>query len=104
MKRSPINPISAKGRARQVAMRALKKQLMDRCGGQCERIIKPIWTTVKVRCPNRAVDAHHILAVSQGGKDELSNLLGLCRADHNFCKDHPAAAMAEGLVKKAGGK
>lgn len=35
-------------------------------------------------CNNTAIEVHHILAKSQGGKDEISNLMALCRN----CHDH----------------
>ena len=31
----------------------------------------------------RAVDVHHQKLKSQGGKDEITNLIGLCRNCHN---------------------
>ena len=34
-------------------------------------------------CGATATDVHHIKYKSRGGKDELSNLMGLCRNCHN---------------------
>ena len=35
-------------------------------------------------CCDIAVDVHHILFKSQGGKDEIDNLIGLCREHHDI--------------------
>ena len=35
------------------------------------------------RCSNIAVDIHHLTFKSQGGKDEISNLMALCRCCHD---------------------
>lgn len=42
-----------------------------------------------------AVDIHHIIFRSQGGKDTIDNLIGLCRACHN--KAHAKEITAEEL-------
>jgi 5-methylcytosine-specific restriction endonuclease McrA len=34
-------------------------------------------------CGSKAVDIHHIKYKSRGGKDEISNLIALCRYCHN---------------------
>lgn len=33
-------------------------------------------------CGKTAVDIHHVVFKSQGGKDEISNLIALCRECH----------------------
>lgn len=38
-------------------------------------------------CNFMAVDIHHIKYKSRGGKDELSNLMALCRNCHNKAHD-----------------
>lgn len=35
-------------------------------------------------CKGQAVDIHHIIFKSQGGKDEINNLIALCRSCHNM--------------------
>jgi len=35
-------------------------------------------------CKSQAVDVHHIIFKSQGGKDEISNLIALCRHCHDL--------------------
>ena len=44
-------------------------------------------------CRTKAVDIHHINYKSRGGKDEIENLVGLCRVCH-------AAAHAERIKPK----
>lgn len=34
-------------------------------------------------CESPAVDIHHIIFRGQGGKDEIENLIGLCRSCHD---------------------
>jgi 5-methylcytosine-specific restriction endonuclease McrA len=34
-------------------------------------------------CQSKAVDVHHIVFKSQGGKDEIKNLMALCRKCHD---------------------
>lgn len=62
--------------------------LKFRSEGQCERL----------GCKNKGVHRHHILARSQGGIYELSNLLYLCFSCHRFAHDHPFVAVQEGLI------
>lgn len=38
-------------------------------------------------CHNLAVDIHHIIYKSRGGKDEIENLIALCRDCHNLAHD-----------------
>lgn len=48
-------------------------------------------------CGCRAVDIHHIKFKSQGGKDEINNLIALCREDHT--KAHNDKEFNESLKK-----
>ena len=34
-------------------------------------------------CSSKSVDIHHIIYKSQGGKDEIDNLIALCRSCHD---------------------
>jgi len=38
-------------------------------------------------CHREAVDVHHIKYKSRGGKDEISNLIGMCRKCHKLAHD-----------------
>ncbi len=46
-------------------------------------------------CDSKAVDIHHLLFKSQGGKDEIENLISLCRECHT--KAHNDAGFNEAL-------
>jgi hypothetical protein len=39
-------------------------------------------------CNNKAVDIHHIVFKSRGGKDEIDNLQALCRECHDKAHSH----------------
>lgn len=41
-----------------------------------------------------ALDAHHVLRRSQGGKDEVANLKAVHRLCHRYIHEHPAEAKA----------
>lgn len=40
-------------------------------------------------CGKRASDVHHLKFRSQGGMDEIENLMGLCRKDHERAHNDP---------------
>jgi len=42
-----------------------------------------------------AVDVHHIRYRSQGGKDDIYNLIGLCRECHNLVHDGKIGNLSE---------
>ena len=63
------------GQRRATALRKLKPLLIARSGNRCE---VPWCRTAK-----KPLDPHHVTKRSQGGKDELSNLVHLCRPHHN---------------------
>ena len=46
--------------------------------GYCEQDFIPC-----EKCGCRAVDVHHVNKRSAGGKDEIDNLIGLCRECHD---------------------
>jgi 5-methylcytosine-specific restriction endonuclease McrA len=39
------------------------------------------------KCHGKAVDIHHIKFKSQGGKDEIDNLIALCRGCHDLAHE-----------------
>lgn len=65
---------------------ARKRELWERCGGQCEHMgdYFDIGTEKfeKLRCPMQADDPHHVIRRSVKRDDRLSNLLALCRWHH----------------------
>ena len=38
-------------------------------------------------CKSQAVEIHHIIKKSQGGKDNVENLIAVCRSCHNKAHD-----------------
>ena len=40
------------------------------------------------QCGALAVDIHHIKFRSQGGSDQIENLIALCRKHHTYAHDH----------------
>jgi 5-methylcytosine-specific restriction endonuclease McrA len=48
--------------------------------------------------PGGALDAHHIVRRSQGGKDVVNNLTSVHRVCHRFIHEHPTAAKARGFL------
>ena len=40
------------------------------------------------QCGKKSVDIHHIIFKSQGGTDEIENLIALCRKCHNMAHDN----------------
>lgn len=75
-------------RAARTIPESVKREVRERSFGRCER----------KGCQRIAVDFHHILARSQGGKHTAVNLKHLCRPDHTLCKDRPNEAIELGLV------
>jgi len=51
------------------------------------------------RC-NKAVDIHHIDYRSQGGGDEISNLIALCRDCHSFAHNNFRTITKRQLLNK----
>lgn len=49
-----------------------------------------------------ATDTHHRRRRSQGGGNEVENLVPACRACHQNLHDHPATAAELGFIERAG--
>lgn len=45
------------------------------------------------------IDPHHVLPRGRGGPDELSNLVALCRAHHDWVHAHPDLSKPLGLLR-----
>lgn len=54
--------------------------------------------------PGGALDCHHRLARSQGGRDTLANLVSLHRICHSAAHANPSEARRRGLIVAAGAK
>lgn len=74
----------------------IRDQLFERCSGYCEKCGQPLGQTWA---------SHHRKLRSQGGKDELANLVAL----HHFCHNtgrnsvhmQPRASYANGLMVRS---
>lgn len=51
-------------------------------------------------CTGRATDRHHLLPSGQGGGDEASNTVDICRRDHRYIHANPTWAYGAGWLRK----
>jgi 5-methylcytosine-specific restriction endonuclease McrA len=66
----------------------VKDEVFDRDGWTCQ------WCEV----PGGALDAHHVTRRSQGGKDEVGNLISVHRNCHRYIHEHPSEAKQRGFL------
>jgi len=90
----PGNGFKRKNNAKQAVPKDIYAEVVARDGGCVARSVWPV-----VSCFGR-LDPHHVLRRSQGGKDEASNLITLCRAHHSAVHENPARSYALGLLKR----
>ncbi|CAB4144458.1 HNHc domain containing protein [uncultured Caudovirales phage] len=84
LKRTPFKP-KAKSNHKWTKMR---KSAIDRSSGYCEAR----WEG----CTFRAAHVHHIKRRSQGGGDEVENLLAVCSHCHHMIHTNVAEAVTKG--------
>lgn len=65
--------------------------VFERSQGRCEASVEGV-------CLGRGDQAHHVRRRSQGGQDDPSNLLWVCRACHDHVHRNPAEAVELGLL------
>ena len=53
-------------------------------------------------CEGRASCIHHKLRRSQGGGNDVDNLLAACNSCHQYCHDHPVESYAKGWLIRSG--
>lgn len=83
-------PKPLKARVRSIAA-SVKQQVFDRDN----------WTCRWCETPGGALDAHHVLRRSQGGKDVVENLVSVHRICHRTIHENPTEAKRRGFL--AGG-
>jgi hypothetical protein len=93
MKRTPLKPRSEKRINYELELAGAKALVMNRCGGICE-----------VCHVAEATSAHHRLRRSQGGTNDLDNLLGVCAEDHDLIHANPAYSYEQGWLLRMGGQ
>jgi 5-methylcytosine-specific restriction endonuclease McrA len=67
---------------------SIREQVLDKAGRVCE------WCEV----PGGALDCHHVIRRSQGGRDEAGNLRALHRICHAYLHANPSVAKARGFL------
>lgn len=101
MKRSPLKRTSSLKRTAFKPKRNSKKEsdwakarrhAMDRSSGRCHASIPA------AACSGHAEHVHHIKRRSQGGNNELSNLLVCCFACHEWIHRNPEEATKKGFL------
>lgn len=70
---------------------SVKPQVRERSGGLCEARVSP-------RCSGRGTHVHHRQLRSQGGTNDVENLLDVCVSCHSFIHANPAKSYALGLL------
>ena len=91
VKRSRIAPVSSKRRKRMAAYARAREQVAERCGGRCEARVDGV-------CTGWLEHVHHRRLRSQGGTDDLSNLIGCCNSCHRWAHANPREASRLGLI------
>lgn len=98
MKRSPLkrsqkpmkrSPLKVKRRG-EYQWRKARKAALERSGGRCEGRLPC--------CTGTAEHVHHVVRRSQGGSNEVGNLLALCFRCHEWVHANPVAAVKKGLL------
>lgn len=101
-----LQPISKMKHRREARFwpKEVTEAIIERSGGRCESLIWDKCESISesfsylYRCSNKAIDKHHKLPKSRGGKSTLENALHLCRECHRLCKDEPLKAKALGIL------
>ena len=92
MKRTAIKPgVSKRHRAFLKEFQDARAAVVVRSHARCEIRVWDICTT-------RATHIHHQLRRSQGGSNDLDNLLACCSECHRYAHDHPTESYAKGWL------
>ena len=66
----------------------VRMDVIERDDGTCQ------WCEV----PGGALDCHHVIRRSQGGKDSIGNLVAVHRLCHSYIHEHPSEAKSRGFL------
>ncbi len=83
----PLRARSERRQAFEDELAEARPLVFARCGGLCE-----------VCGAARAEVVHHRLRRSQGGRNDLSNLVGACGGCHDWIHAHPALSYERGWL------
>lgn len=89
-------PVKARSRARSEVYADLRLVVWERAGGRCERCGTGI---------TDGFECHHRKLRSQGGRDDVTNLVALCpgpQGCHSWAHQNPAEAKAAGWIVRSG--
>lgn len=87
-------PMSAKAQAYDREFRKASEEVKARSAGRCEARIE----NSSVLCLVWGYEVHHKRRRSQGGTNDLNNLIYACIPCHRWIHEHPADAAALGLL------
>lgn len=85
-------PLRIKGK-RSAAWNRSRKWTIDRAHGRCEAGI------TAAGCTGRAEHVHHMQLRSQGGSDDIANLLAVCHRCHGHIHANPAESYEMGWLR-----
>jgi 5-methylcytosine-specific restriction endonuclease McrA len=89
-RKTRLKAISEKEAERRAELEAVRPLIMARSRGICEV------------CDEAPVDhLHHKLRRSQGGKNDLANLIGVCFHCQSRIHSHPTISYETGLLKRS---
>lgn len=88
-------PVKKRSRPRADVYAELRRVIHERAGGRCERCGTPLVD---------AFEAHHRKLRSQGGRDDVTNLVALDGDCHRWAHENPDAATAAGWIVRSHSK
>lgn len=91
--KTPLRARSAKRRARDLVLAENRAAAIRRDDHRCQAAA----AVIAVACAG-GLHAHHVIRRSQGGPDDIDNLLTVCAAHHQHIHDHPAEAKSLGFL------
>lgn len=91
LRRSRLRQIGKRGAADRKALASVRAEVLARAGSRCERCYA-----------FQVLHLHHMLARSQGGAHDASNLRALCFSCHRLVHDHAVPDASAWIVTRGG--